>query len=169
LGIDTLQINTDRYSINKKTKYNKDREEEFLGYEVLVLYNIKINKLAVVDTFLGKSVLLGSNEVNSVKFRVNNPDSLKAIAMESAMKEAIKNAETILLPTGKKLGGLLKCTDDYRGNFEISSDVSVTIEAPEFMKGGVLSGGTLKTPVFIKIIPDVIEFSEKIHAIFELK
>lgn len=25
LGIDTLQINTDRYSINKKTKYNKDR------------------------------------------------------------------------------------------------------------------------------------------------
>jgi len=169
LGIDTLQINTDRYSINKKSKYNKDREEEFLGYEVLVLYNIKINKLSIVDTFLGKSVLIGSNEVKSVKFNVNNPDSLKAIAMESAMKEAIKNAETILLPTGKKLGGLLKCTDDYRGNFEISSDVSVTIEAPEFIKGGALSGGNLKTPVFIKIIPDVIEFSEKIHVIFEIK
>lgn len=104
-----------------------------------------------------------------MKFRVNNPESLKAIAMESAMKDAIKNAETILLPTGKKLGGLLKCTDDYRGNFEISSDVSVAIEAPEFVKGGALSGGTLKTPVFIKIIPDVIEFTEKIHAIFEIK
>jgi uncharacterized protein YggE len=169
LRIDSLQIKTDKYSINKKFKYNKDREEEFVGYEVIVRYNIRINRIAVVDTFLASSVLLGSNAVESVNFMAANQDSLTRLAQDLAMKDALKNAEAILKSTGRKPGALIKATDDWHGNFDISSNIFVNVAAPEFAKGGTLGADAPRKPVFIKVIPAEIKIAEKVHAIFEIK
>jgi uncharacterized protein YggE len=169
LNIDSLQIKTDKYSINKKLKYNKDREEEFVGYEVLVRYNIRINRLSVIDTFLATSVLLGSNTVESVKFLSSNQDSLTRSAQDMAMKDAMKNAEAILKSTGRKPGVLIKATDDWHGSFDISSDLIVDLAAPEFTKGGSLGAGAPRKPVYIRVIPEEIKITEKVHAVFDIK
>jgi uncharacterized protein YggE len=169
-SIDTSRIKTTKYSINRKTKYNKDREEEFLGYEVVVLYDVKVDRISVIDTLLANAVILGSNEVRGVEFKSTHEDSLRASVQILAMQEAMKNAENILKPTGHRLGRLIKTTDDYRGKFDISSDLSVELEAPQFVSGGALSGNAVnKKPVFIRVIPDDIEMTEKIHAIVEIK
>ena len=106
-GIEEKDIKTTNYNIYPKYVYQEGVAPWISGYEISQAIEVKIRNLEKVGEILEKSVGVGINQVNSLRFWVDKDDDLKAEAQKLAIEDAKKKARETAARLGIKLGKLI--------------------------------------------------------------
>lgn len=102
LGIADDDIQTSNYNIGPKFDYT-DGTARIIGYTVSQNLNIKVRDLTKVGTVLAKATELGSNQVNGVRFTIDDPTTVQQEARKEAIEDAKSKAEELARAMGVKI------------------------------------------------------------------
>ncbi len=101
-GVEKKDIQTTSYGISPQ--YNWDNGKQTLrGYNVSQNVLVKIRNLDNVGDIIGAAGQLGANQVGSLDFTVDNPDSLQAEARIKALEAAKVKAQALSQVAGVTL------------------------------------------------------------------
>ncbi len=101
-GIEEKDIQTTQYQIYPKYDYSNGRSN-ITGYIVSQSVTVKIRDLTKISAVLAKVGEAGANQVSSLTFTIDEPESLRAQAREKALKNAREKAETLAKMLGVKI------------------------------------------------------------------
>jgi len=153
LGVDEKDLKTVNYSIFPKYQYAYGKST-IIGYEVNQTLDVKIRQLDKASTILAKAAESGANQIGSLTFTIDNPDSIKAEARKKAIDDAKQKAEVLKNDLGVSIvrivsfsesgsqppisylkdsalgigGGAAPSPEVQTGQNEITVDVSITYE-----------------------------------------
>jgi len=138
--IDPLDIKTLNYSITPQYDWTSGRQV-LKGYTVSQDLSVRVRALDKVSQILDATGQIGMNQVGSLSFEVDKPESLKQQAREEAIAQAKEKAEALSKVVGVKLGKIVSFSesasqppaplyDNYRMmEKSVSAGASPTIEA----------------------------------------
>jgi len=154
LGVDEKDLKTINYSIYPKYQYTYGKST-IVGYEVSQALDVKIRQLDKASTILAKAAENGVNQIGSLTFTIDDPESIKAEARKKAIDDAKQKAEVLKNDLGVSIvrivsfsesgsqppvsyykdsslgmggGGAMPSPDVQTGQNEITVDVSITYE-----------------------------------------
>ena len=115
-GIDSKDIKTTGYNLSPK--YNYDRltgNSVIYGYTLTQTVSVKVrdlkNNLSKVPEILGGLPEMGINQISSISFEVDNPDSYLADARNEAFQRAKEKAKKIADANGLQLGRIMSASE----------------------------------------------------------
>lgn len=154
----------DAANIRTQPNYEYDKKAErsvINGYTATRTVNVKIKKLEQLNTLLDGALAAGLNEINNVEFGVNNPESYRAKARETAIKNAIDQASAVAKGFGADLGAV------YSVSYRAPDAVPYPL-AQVKMDAMALSA---PSPVAVQETyqQQSIEFKDYVDVVFELK
>lgn len=135
LGVKEEDLKTTSYSIMPRYQYTAGRSD-IIGYEATQTLDIKVRDLSKVGDILSKAAAAGANQVGSLTFTFDNPDSLQSQARDEAIAQAKQKASDLAKNLGVRLG---KVTSFY----ESSGGQPVPMYASDMLGKG---GGGAATP-----------------------
>ncbi len=94
LGVTEADIQTSSYSITPRYQYDEGKQT-IIGYAVSQNVSVKVRDLTKVGTVLQRVGQLGANQVNGVRFTIDDPSSLKQEARKLALKDAEDKAQEL--------------------------------------------------------------------------
>jgi hypothetical protein len=147
LGIEPKDIQTTQYSVDSQYNWTEDAGRVLIGYKISQNVDVKIRDFTKVGDVLNMATENGANVVNSLQFTIEDPEQLKAIAREDAIKQAKEKAATLAKQTGIKLGDIVNVYEDSYGY----NDMAYTESAKTMSVAGM--GGSA--------VPAQIETGEK--------
>lgn len=154
LGVADADIQTSNYNIAPKFEYT-DGVSNVVGYTVSQNLNIKVRDLTKVGAVLSKAGELGANQVNGVRFTIDDPTSVQQEARTKAIEDAKKKAQELANAMGVKIVKIVTFSESsggstpqpmfaysamdsakavapvpniQTGSLDVQSDVSVTFE-----------------------------------------
>jgi hypothetical protein len=101
-GVDPQDLQTSSYTISPMYDWT-DSKQKLRGYQVQQGLRLKLRDLDKVGDVIGAAGELGVNQAGGIEFTVDEPEAVKAIAREEAMKNAQAKAEALAKITGIKL------------------------------------------------------------------
>lgn len=114
LGIDEKDLQTVNYSIYPRYQYTKGKSE-IIGYEVSQTLEVKIRNLDKSGDILGKAASLGANQVGSLTFTFDNPESFQSQARQKAVADAKQKAQDLAEGLGVSLGKITSFSETVSG------------------------------------------------------
>ena len=114
-NIGEKDIKTTGYNIYPQYKYPKYNKPEIVGYSVSQTLEVKVRDLEKVSEILDGIVGAGVNQVNSLSFEIDNPESLKAEARKKAIDDAKKRADELEDQLGVDLGKIVNFSESTGG------------------------------------------------------
>ena len=137
-GIDPKDIQTTNFSVNPvydQRPYDKPQPPVVVGYRVTNQVRISLHDTKKLGAILDKVVTLGSNQIDSIAFGVDEPEALKDEARKLALKNVTDNAKLYAEAAGVGLGPILSISEEessYQPNFapaavrmEMAKDVPI--------------------------------------------
>jgi len=123
-GVATKDIKTSSYNISPRytecnswiTK-NPCPPATIVGYTVSQNVTVKIRDFSKISGLLGGVAKLGANNVSSLSFGVDEPESLKAEARAEAIKKAKEKAAVMAKNAGFSVGRLLEISEGSPRNY----------------------------------------------------
>ena len=113
--IDDKDIKTTGYNIYPQYKYPQYNKPEIVGYSVNQAMEVKVRNLDKVSEILDGVVTAGVNQVNSLSFEIDKPESLKAEARAKAIDDAKMRADELEDQLGVDLGKIVNFTESTGG------------------------------------------------------
>lgn len=104
-------ITTTQYSVYPKYEWKND-SQIFKGYVVTQNVTVKIRNFEKIPNILELIGTLGLNQVNSLNFTVDNPETLQQEARVKAIKNAREKAEALAKEAGVKLGRIISFSEN---------------------------------------------------------
>lgn len=118
LGIAAKDIQTSQYNINPQYRYDKAEQRSVIdGYQVRQSVEVKIRELAKISTVLGKAGELGLNEVEGLRFSIDDPDDLKQEARTKALGQVREKARDITGALGVRITRVIGFDESSGGGF----------------------------------------------------
>jgi len=114
LGIKDEDLKTTNYGIYPRYQYTKSINQ-IIGYEVSQTLTVKIRNLDKAGDILGQAATLGANQVGSLIFTFDNPESIKSQARQQAIANAKQKADDLAKTLGVTLGKLTSFSESYSG------------------------------------------------------
>jgi uncharacterized protein YggE len=116
LGIKEDELETKEYSVNPVYNYPPNEAPVLVGYQVINIFSVKITKklengnldTKFVGEVLDTATSNGANLISGIEFDILNKEELKLKAIELAMEDAKKKAETALSVVGEKIKGVVE-------------------------------------------------------------
>ena len=105
-GIAREDIKTMNYALNPQYEF-PDGAQRLLGYVVSQDVQLKIRDLTKVGDIIGAATSAGANQVNDIRFTLENPESAKADARAKAIEQAKAKAAVIANAAGLDLKKLI--------------------------------------------------------------
>ncbi len=169
-GVAEKDLKTTYYQISPQYQYYDNppcysspcparRPPEIVSYEVKNRVEIKVRDLNKVDELLEGVVEKGVNDVDSVKFQIDDEDALLAEVRELAIKDARARAEKLAKDLGVRLGRVLSF---YEGG-------QVQPYAQDVYGMGGATGMSMKAVVAPSIQPGEQEIQSNVTITYELK
>jgi len=118
LNIDKDDIRTSQFSVSPlytqpPVRPDGTREPRTIrGYQVTNQVTVTVRKLDRLGDILDKLVSLGSNQLNGVRFEIENPEPLLDQAREAAVLDALRKAKLYANASGVALGPVLKISEN---------------------------------------------------------
>jgi len=112
--VDKDNIETSRYSLNLKQKWDRDKEEYItIGYELTNILKVTTENIKEAGLLVDTSVNNGANGIERIEFGLTNEKQklVNAEALEKASLEAKSKAESIAKSMNLKLGMIHKITE----------------------------------------------------------
>ena len=112
-GIDDKDIQTSNFSVGPRYDNSSvsGRSPKIVGYDVTNSVTATVHKLGDLGGILDKAVDVGSNQINSIAFGVNEPQTLQDEARKSAVADALRRAKLLKEAAGTKLGAIATITE----------------------------------------------------------
>ena len=130
-GLKEKDVATTSYSVRQHWETKKDHEREFVGYMAKHRVLIRVQKLDKVGEVIDASVNAGVDQIGGLKFESSKVDSVEQSALNEAVRQARKRAETMANAAGGHLGSLIELTTESQTRSPLPSDMSVSEVAVE--------------------------------------
>ena len=112
-GIDAKDIQTVNFSVGPVYEVKAEgKPPVVVGYRVTNQVRITLHDLKKLGAILDKVVTLGSNQIDSIEFGVEEPEALKDEARKLALKNVTDNAKLYAEAAGVGLGQILSITEE---------------------------------------------------------
>lgn len=117
-GIAARDIQSSGLQVNPQYIYEEDtRKRRFDGYLVQHTVNVSVRDIEKVSGVLDAGIGAGANEVNGVRFAVENPKRYTADVREEAVRAAQDKARTMAALLDIKLGKPLSVSENEPGGW----------------------------------------------------
>ncbi len=142
-GVKEEDIRTSGYNIYPQYDYTNGRSI-IRGYQVTQSLTVKIRDMDKANDILDGVVAAGANQVNGLRFEIDDPDQLKAEARKKAIDDANAKAEELEEDLGLNLGKIVGFSEsgDYnppimygRGGGDMMGIKAESVPAPEIPVG----------------------------------
>ena len=137
LGVADKDLQT-QYSVYPDYNYTQDKGQELKGYRVESSLTIKIRDFSKISTILGLAGTYGANQVQSLSFTIDDPETLKAAARDKAVADAQMKAEHLAGSLGVALGAVVSY-NEYE-NSPVYPPYAAMTKSVEGMGGGAEMG-----------------------------
>jgi uncharacterized protein YggE len=112
-GVDAKDIQTLNFSVGPiYEQRTDDKPPVVVGYRVINQVRITLHDVGKLGAILDKVVSLGSNQIDSIEFGVEEPEALKDEARKLALKNVTDNAKLYAEAAGVGLGQILSITEE---------------------------------------------------------
>lgn len=116
-GIEAKDIQTANFSVGpiyEQKPYDRPdgKPPVVVGYRVTNQVRIRLRDTAKLGAILDKVVTLGANQIDSIAFGVEEPETLKDEARKLALKNVTDNAKLYAEAAGVELGPILSITEE---------------------------------------------------------
>jgi uncharacterized protein len=114
-GIEAKDIQTVNFSVGpvyEQRPYDKPAPPVVTGYRVTNQVRITLHDTKKLGAILDKVVTLGSNQIDSIEFGVEEPEALKDEARKLALKNVTDNAKLYAEAAGVGLGPILSISEE---------------------------------------------------------
>jgi uncharacterized protein YggE len=114
-GIEPKDIQTVNFSVGpvyEQRPYDKPAPPVVIGYRVTNQVRITLHDTKKLGGILDKVVTLGSNQIDSIEFGVEEPEALKDEARKLALKNVTDNAKLYAEAAGVGLGPILSIAEE---------------------------------------------------------
>ena len=129
-GIEDRDIKTTNYYLQTIYEYPEASGKAILvGYELSQNVNVKVRNILKVGEVINEATRAGANQVGGINFSIDEPEKLKAIALEKGIQNAKMKAKGISKITGVKLGEIVNVYEydysvpAYGGNYMMEKSV----------------------------------------------
>lgn len=102
-GIGEDDIQTVEYSINPIYRYEEGKPPILSGYQTVHSITVNVYDISKIGGVIDAGTNAGANRVSGISFDIKDKDSLKLKAIEEAVKDARKKADTALSAEGEKV------------------------------------------------------------------
>jgi uncharacterized protein YggE len=169
--IDSSMIKTLECRLSSENEYDRvTNANKFVGFRATIRYEIIMIKPAQIDSFIANCFNSGGNDMQGITFSNNNLDSLKRIAAEMAMQDALKNAQALLKNSNRKVGRILNASFEKPENFDLRPSVGYPEDLePRFVKGGAISRSGENKQMFFRVMPGKIEVQSRVYVVYEIR
>lgn len=106
LGLKEGEIGTHSLSLRPSYDHDKEGNATLKGFEATQTLHLRVCDLKLLGPSLQAAVRAGANQAGSIRFSVQNTESLTKDAKERAIAKAQREAELLAQKLGKKLGAL---------------------------------------------------------------
>jgi uncharacterized protein YggE len=152
-GIEPKDIQTTNFSVSPIYERKNENEASFItGYRVSNSVSITVRDIKKLGDVLDKTVAAGANTIDSIQFRVADPEKMKDEARKLAMQNAIDNAKLFAEAAGVELGPVIKITES--GDFVPRPLRARGAAAPMMAQAAPVpvEGGTLSIEAKVQVI-----------------
>lgn len=130
-GIDEKNISTENYSIYKQFDYEKEIREEY--YAVSNMIKLKVTNLETIGELIDVAADAGANNINNIRFEVEDKSQAYNKALRLAMEDA-KSKATAIMGTFGKMPGTPSMVTESSYSTGIFYDSAISNVAAEEMK-----------------------------------
>jgi uncharacterized protein YggE len=122
-GIEAKDIQTVNFSVGpvyEQRPYDRPPDGKpplIVGYRVTNQVRITLHDTKKLGAILDKVVSLGSNQIDSIEFGVEEPEALKDEARKLALKNVTDNAKLYAEAAGVGLGQILSITEEESAHY----------------------------------------------------
>ena len=141
LNIEKDDIRTSQFSVSPLYTHPPARPDgtrdapAIRGYQVTNQVTVTVRKLDHLGDILDKLVSLGSNQLNGVRFEIDNAEPLLDQAREAAVLDALRKAKLYARASGVALGPILKISENS------------SYQQPVYMKAAMAMRDSAPVPV----------------------
>lgn len=129
-GVEEKDIKTTHYNVYPQYSYpppmppcpppgpcaiSEIRPPKISFYQVNQTIEVKVRDLGKVDDLLAGVVAVGSNEVESITFKVDDPEAARAVARKNAIDNAKAKAKALADDLGVRLKRIVSYSDESGG------------------------------------------------------
>jgi len=140
-GIPSSDINTTGYYLYPKYVYDEGKPAKINSYEVRNEITVTVRDIALVGKVIDLAVDSGINQVQNIRFYVENSADQKARALNLAIQDARAKAEVIAAALGKRITGIKSASGNWY------DDTLQPIIFKESLAAGVAAGDAAFTPI----------------------
>jgi uncharacterized protein YggE len=115
LGIQKEDIKTSNYSIYPDYSYEAN-VNKIKGYNGSVSLSIKVKDKKITSQVIEEATKAGANQVNGLRYAIENPNSLREKARQKAIDNAKLEAEKLAKTLGIKLGKIINIVESGSSN-----------------------------------------------------
>lgn len=149
--LDDKDIKTTGYNIYPQYKYPQfGGQPTITGYQVNQSMEVKVRNLDKVSNILDGVVTAGTNQVNSLSFEIDDPESLKADARKKAIEDAKNKAEELEDELDIDLGKIVNFSENT-GGYPIPIYMKAEIDGRGGMGGGGPSVPTGENEIVVNV------------------
>ncbi|PIT92391.1 MAG: hypothetical protein COU08_02705 [Candidatus Harrisonbacteria bacterium CG10_big_fil_rev_8_21_14_0_10_42_17] len=115
-GVKKEDIKTSQFSLYPKYDYDRfSGRSTVFGYTLTQSVTIKIRDFENISPILSKLPQVGINQIGSISFEVDDPETYLADAREKAFDKAREKAESMARQNGVRLGKVVTFNDNSYG------------------------------------------------------
>jgi hypothetical protein len=139
-GVNEEDIQTIEYSINPIYKYEEGKPPIITGYQTVHMLNINVYDIEKIGAVIDAGTTAGANRVGGISFGIKDTKSLELKALEEAVKDARKKADTALAAEGEKVIKLISMNvgNEFSPPMPIRDKQGVASESPTQLMPGQL-------------------------------
>jgi len=157
-GVATKDIQTQHFSINKVTKWDREKEEEVvIGYRVTNMVTAKIRDIDKVGSIIDAVAEAGEDltRIDSIDFSIDDPSAYYEEARQEAMAEAKAKAEQLADLAGVTLGKPIYISEGIQAP-PIYRE-SIYFETAEAVAETPISPGEMEVSLSIQIVYAILD------------
>lgn len=116
LKIPKNNIKTSNYSVYPNYNYDNN-QNKITGYSGNVTISVKLADIQLVSKVIEDSTRAGANQIQGVRFAVEDPDKYREQARNEAIKNAKEQASRLSKELGIRLGGVVNIIESNPGGY----------------------------------------------------
>jgi hypothetical protein len=155
-GVDDKDVQTAAISVYPEyANQDEGNTPQITGYSATISVRAKIRNVDKVGDVIGAAVDAGANEIGGPTFTIGDDSDARDTAIEQAIEDAKRRAETMAKAAGKSLGTIIAVSE------------TGTTAIPYYAKGAYDTAEALRAAVPIE--PGQLDVTANVTVVFELK
>ncbi len=118
LGVKKQDVSTSNYSVNPIYTY-ENNTDRISGYSGNITITIKVRDTQLVSKILTAVTSAGANQVQGVRFEIDNPSKLREDARNKAIEDAKEQAKRLAKTLDIRLGRVVNITESLVGGVPV--------------------------------------------------